>query len=156
MEKQTIVQIWDALRRAFAMMSLAMVSDWPRERLFKRASVKISVDGVMKEVLEEVPKLTSNVPSNMRAVRMPHDIGEKLRRRVARGDVTTIVPHPEPFTWIVITSGHEELRTIYGIWVGRAASWRGKVDPDKLPHLGAMTVQEAEAKGIPIPNFGKE
>ncbi len=132
MEKQQIIEVYDNLRRAFAMMALAMVSDKPREKL--------------KELM----------PNTMRLVPIPVDVRDKLRLRVARGDVTTIVADPEPFMWIVIKTAHEELRSIYGIWVGRTASWRGKVDPDKLPHIGAMTPQEAEAKGIPIPNLSKE
>lgn len=154
MDKQQIIDGFDRLRRAFAMMSLAMVSNWSRERLFKKERVQVSIGGVMQEVLEEVAKL--NLPSEFRAVRLPSNIADKLRARVARGDVTCIVANPEPFTWITIKSAHEELRIIYGIWVGRPASWRGKVDPDKLPHLGAMTVKEAEAKGIPIPQMSKE
>lgn len=139
MEKQTIIETWDALRRAFAMMSLAMVSNWPRERLFQRNKEN-----------EFTAKL--NLPDNFRATPLPKEVAEKLRDRVARGDVTTIQPNPEPFTWIVIVTGHEELRCIYGIWVGRPASWRGRIDPAKLPRLDTyLTPEEAVAKGIPLP-----
>lgn len=145
----------DALRRSFAMMALAMISDWPREKLFKRERIRAQIDGKDVMVEQEVPKL-QGMPDNFRAVRLPDAICGKLRERVARGDVTTIVPEPEPFTWLVIETGGEEMRTIYGIWVGRPASWRGRIDPKKLPHIGAMTVAEAEAKGIPVPAMPKE
>lgn len=146
----------ECLRRSFAMQALAIVSTFEREKLFKKKPVKISVDGIVKEVEEEVPEL-KDLPSYFRATRLPSDIADKLRTRVARGDVTCIVRNPEPFTWLTFKlEDGNEVRTIYGIWVGRAASWRGKINTDALPHIGAMTPAEAEAKGIPVPNWGKE
>jgi len=140
MEKKDIIETWDALRRAFAMMALAMASNMPREKLFQK-----NADG------EYTLKL--NLPNSFRATLIPKAVATKLRERVARGDVTTIQP-PEPFTWLVIKTGHEEMRAIHGIWVGRAASWRGKVDPATLPRSSNfMTAEEAIAKGIPVPTF---
>lgn len=151
---EIVIKTFDALRRSFAMMALAKLSNRPREELFKQELSKVSVNGVMKDVFEEVPKLI-NLPDEFRATRLPNDVADKLRERVARGDVTTIVAKPEPFTWIILKSGHEEFRTIYGLWVGRPASWRGKINPDALPRLG-LTGEEAAAKGIPIPSFAKD
>ena len=117
-----------AWNRAFAYVALAMISNWPRERL-------------------------QTLGKEFRFKRLPSDVCDRLRRTVANGDVTCIVSQPEPFTWIVVKCGEEYFRTIWGVWVGRPASWRGKIDPDSLPHIGMMTTAEAEAKGIPIPTF---
>lgn len=125
---QEYIEFCDSLRRAFAMTTLAMLSNVSRDDIVERAS-KVGV----------------------RVTAIPVELRDKLRLCVARGDVTCIVPSPEPFAWLVIKTAHEELRTTYGIWVGRPASWRGKVDPNTLPHLNTMTVAEAEAKGIPMP-----
>jgi len=126
---QEYLEFCNSLRRAFAMMALAMMSAVPRDELIKTTKYGI------------------------RQVAIPTDVRDKLRLRVARGDVTCIVAKPEPFVWLVITSAHEEFRAIYGIWVGRPASWRGKIDHENLPHLDAMTPAEAIAKGIPIPGY---
>lgn len=143
----------DCLRRSLAMMALAKISNWPREQLFKKEKASVSVNGVMQLVEEEVAKLTIDF-DKVNAKRLPREIADKLRERVARGDVTCIVKQPEPFTWLTFKlEDGNEVRTIYGIWVGRVASWRGNIDPAALPHLGAMTPEEAEAKGIPVPKF---
>ncbi len=144
---------FECIRRSFAMMALAMAANMPREKLFKHELVRVEINGIIQNAMQEVPKV---VLPMFRAVRLPTDIADKLRVRVARGDVTTIVPQPEPFTWLLTKVGENELRCIYGIWVGRPASWRGKINPDNIPHLGALTVAEAEAKGIPVPNMPKE
>lgn len=156
MEKQ-IIGTYDALRRSFAMMALAIASNMKRDELFMKEQVKVEINGERQMVLQEIPKLTLPSDVQMRATRLPTAVADKLRARVARGDVTCIVSNPEPFTWLVIKAGHEEFRCIYGIWVGRVASWRGKIDPAKLPRLdNAMTVDEAIAKGIPVPNLPTE
>lgn len=157
MEKQKIIEAYDSLRRAFAMMALAIAANMKRDDLFMKEQVKVEVNGERQIVLQEIPKLTLHESVQMRATRLPTVVADRLRERVARGDVTCIVANPEPFTWLIVKAGHEEFRCIYGIWVGRPASWRGRIDPAKLPRLdNAMTVDEAIAKGIPVPNLPTE
>jgi hypothetical protein len=118
----------NAWNRAFANVALAIVSNWPREKL-------------------------QTLGREFRFKALPPAVGNKLRATVAQGDVTCIVPQPEPFTWIIIKCGNEYFRTVYGIWVGRPASWRGQINPNSIPLLGVLTLDEAMQKGIPIPEF---
>ena len=113
------------IRRAFAMMALAMASDWPREKL-------------------------TTLPTGFRCEVIPYGTAVQLQNRVVNGDVTCIVPNPEPFTYIFFKGTFGELRTVYGIWIGKAASWRGTIAPPK--RNGVLTREEALAKGIPLPD----
>lgn len=126
------------LGSAFMMMALATVSNKPREELF---NLKVGAGGEVE--------IDLNLPSEFRAAFIPKDKADALRERVVRGDVTCIVANPEPFVWLYVKVGEREFRCVYGLWIGRPASWRGKINPTSLPHM-AMTPSEAEQKGIPV------
>lgn len=122
----------EAAQLAFAMMSLAI------------ATAKLK-----REDLETLPK-------GMSAGVIPTTVAVKLRERVASGDVTCVVPNVEPFTAVYIMTGptakRSELRCVWGLWIGRQASWKGTTRAP-LQRLGVMTPDEARAKGIPVPDF---
>jgi hypothetical protein len=111
------------LGRAFVMVSLAAASHAPRNTL---------------ETLSPDLKIIPITDDALIA---------KLKEVVLNGDVTCIVPAPEPFVFIHhVSTG---MRTVYGIWVGRKASWRGAIT---IPKSQLLTREQAIAQGIPLPD----
>lgn len=129
MEKEAAEKYLEAckrLRKAFVMTGLAVASNKPREWL------------------ERMPKGYRAEPLAKQAV-------DQMRERVVSGAVTTIVADPEPFTVLIyLGDDYVNARCIYGVWVGRRASFFGNA-PKELPRLGMLTPEQAIAKGIPMP-----
>lgn len=90
--------------RAFAMVGLAIASSKPREFATNA--------GIRSEPIKGF-------------------IAEQLASAVEDGSVTTIVESPQPFTFLITSGCFGEIRAIYGVWVGRKASWYGKRAPVK-------------------------
>jgi len=89
------------LRRAFAMMALAMVSHYPRSPELWSLPPGFSY--------EEMDKVTS----------------DRLHQEIIDGNVTVIVTNPQPFLFLHYKGTFGGLRTVYGVWLTRPASWRG-------------------------------
>lgn len=116
------------LRRAFAMMTLAMVSNKPREY---------------------IEHLTKTLPG-FAATAMPPDEAERLQNAIVNGDVTCIVANPMPGMRLWYQGSFGNGKSIYGIWT-KPASWRGtRAAPPK--RVGWLTPEQAMAKGIPLPS----
>lgn len=91
------------LRRAFAMMSLAIAASFPREKLNK-------------------------LPQGFRLEPVPVTLRGQLGRAIRDGDVTVIVTHPYPLS-LIYYDAFPGIHIPYGVWIGRPASWKGKLKP---------------------------
>lgn len=102
-------ETFKGIRRAFAMMALAMLAAKPRNWL---AEGRYPIGVSTKRVIDAVTI-------------------ERLQLCVVNGDVTCIVPDPQPFTFLHYQGTFGEVKLMYGLWIGRAASWRGQRTPPK-------------------------
>lgn len=109
------------LQRAFAMFALASIANKPRDKLLAYCH-----DGVTIEPVTE------------------RETTLKLQECVAVGDITCIVPDPQPFVWLVYRGSFGAVRMLYGLWVGREASWKGK---RALPVHAIKPLSEENANG---------
>jgi hypothetical protein len=114
------------IRRAFVMFALAKASHMTRE---------------------EVEKLNTTLPG-FKAVAIPTEFAEKLKDAIANGDVTCIVPNPEPAMYVGLHGSFGNAQAVYGIW-NKPASWKGTIAPPKR-HL--ISRDEAILRGIPMPD----
>lgn len=112
------------LQRSFAMLALAIIS--------------------ATKTREELATL----PPEFRAEWVPDAVAVKLRERMLRGDVTCIRPNPEPFTFVFWLGSWGSVRCVWGMWLERPASWRGKIE---APKRQLITREEAISRGIPLP-----
>lgn len=119
------------VRRAFASMGVAIASTLDREQL-------------------------ATLPRGYAAEAVQPALAERLQDAVANGDIFCFKANPQPFTQITLTgtfrSGSDNPATytsMWGLWVGKKASWRGTREP---PKRLSISREEAIAKDIPMPD----
>lgn len=69
----------------------------------------------------------SDISPTMSTASIEEQRAKVIRELMIAGDVTCLVPDPEPLVWVYCTVGNVQLKAVYGIWPERQASWRGKI-----------------------------
>jgi hypothetical protein len=110
MNEAVIRVVWPSLQRAFAMMALAMLANKSRDEITQFAE---RIPGFSYEPITAVETVLH------------------LQDCVERGDVTCIIKDPQPFLYLYYRTPSMSVRMVYGLWIGRQASWRGTRDPLK-------------------------